>query len=513
MGIKPGGRFAALIKAHPYAFSGIICILFWLLTGGSVRYLNNTGISARAMMFTYMALLLAVIITGIVLKAGKKLDTAGLIWLIAIGGVLARIWFAMYAQTTIPYQHDMGYFDRNPASAVHDNYMFYIYDNWKLPDFDIRGWGQFYHPPLHHFISAVAMRINELIFPGRAGNYEFLMCISLFYSLVTMILLYKIIRFFKFTGSSLVMSFMLVAFYPFLIISAGHINNDPLASMLAIASIYNALRWYKEPGFRRIICVALCIGFAMMSKLSAGLIAVPVAFIFLAALIRAKFKGTRLWMQYLSFAGVVFPLGLWFPLRNFFMWGIPPTYVFDLGNVPSMDLAGYSVAQRLFGSSEVSRSIPFVVFDENYKDFNIFTILFKSSLFDDLDHHDKPVYTLLAMILLWLGLALVIMCVAGLIKAVIRIFKERDVCLASVVILLITELAAIVVFAFKYPLICSENFRYVMPVMVSMVIFAGMCFTKTSKEWRKLLNMICGFVVISFAAMSVVFYMLEPFMW
>ena len=264
-----------------------------------------------------------------------------------------------------------------------------------------------------------------------------------------------------------------------------------------------------KPGFRKIIVVAVCIGLAMMSKLSAGLVAVPVAFIFLAALIRARFKDSKLWLQFLSFAGVVFPMGLWFPIRNLIMWGIPPTYVFDLGKVPSMDLSGYSVFDRLLGTSEVSRSIPFVVFDENNKDFNIFTILFKSSLFDDLDHHDRPVFSLLGIIMLFLGLVLVIMCIIGLVRAVIRVFKEHDVCMASVVILLITELAAIIVFAFRYPLICSSSFRYIMPAMICFVLFIALCFPKSDNEYRRLIQRLAAGVIVLFSTASVVFYAVE----
>ena len=509
MSLKREGKVLPLIKAHPYSISAMICILFWLVTGGTVRFLNNAGISTMAMMVTYIALVVVIIAAGIVLGIRKRLDTSALILLIAAAGILARMWFAMYSMANDPYQHDIGNFDRNPVNAVHDNYIFYLYDNCRLPDFDFRGYGQFYHPPLHHIISAVAMKINSFVFPGRAGNYEFLMCISLFYSLVTMILLYKILRFFKIEGTALVASFMLVAFYPFLIISAGQINNDPLANMFFIAAFYNALRWYERPGYKRIILTAVCIGLAMMSKLSTGLIAVPVGFIFLAGLLRSRFRDKHIWLQFLSFAGIAFPLGLWFPVRNLIRWGIPPTYVFDLGIIPSQDLSGYSLTERLFGTSEASMSIPYVIFDENYKEFNIFTVLFKSSLFDDFDHHDKFGITLIATILLFLGLILVIMFIVGLIKALIRAFRKHDTCLFAVLIMLVTEFASIIVFAFKYPLTCSVNFRYVFPTVICFLLFTALCFPKSGNEYRRLLQKIAMGVIVLFSVTSIAFYACE----
>ena len=44
--------------------------------------------------------------------------------------------------------------------------------------------------------------------------------------------------------------------------------------------------WYKDPELKKIVYVALCIGCAMMTKLSMGLVAFPVAWIFLIRLIR-----------------------------------------------------------------------------------------------------------------------------------------------------------------------------------------------------------------------------------
>ena len=503
------GRIVTLAKEHPYVLSGVICILFWLLTGGSVSFLNKAGITAKTCMIVYLALFGAVIVTGVVLKIRKKLNTSGYIALIAIGGVLARIWFAMYSLTNDAYQHDFGNFDRNPLHAVHDNYIFYIFDNWRLPDFDFRGYGQYYHPPLHHFISAVAMKINEVVFPGREGNYEFLMCISLFYSLVIMILLYKILKLFKFDGVQLICAFALVSFYPFMIVSAGQINNDPLASLFFIAAFYHAILWYREPGFRRIITVAVCIGCAMMSKISAGLIAVPVGFIFLVMLIKKKFRDSRLWLQFLSFAAVVFPLGLWFPIRNYINWKIPPTYVFDLGILPRQDMTVFTPLERLFGLSEVTVTIPFVIFGEDYRDYNIFMILFKSSLFDDFDHHDKELYILLATFMFFLGAAIVAMIIAGLVLMIRRIIREKDPELAAVVLLLVTELASSILFAFKYPLICSVSFRYIFPTVICFTLCMAFCFTKSKNEVVNLLQKIAIGAIACFSLVTVAFYACE----
>ncbi|MBR2523045.1 MAG: glycosyltransferase family 39 protein [Clostridiales bacterium] len=496
-----------LISEHPYIVSGLLCISVWLLTGGST---SVTGINSKTMMVIYITLMALLFIFMAVLAIIKKLDIKAAAIMCAAGGFLARTWYVIYAKTSDIYQHDVGTFDFDMNKAVHDNYILYLLNNHHLPDFDFRGTGQFYHPPLHHAISAAAIKVNSLIFPGRAGDYGFLQCISLFYSLVTLILIYKILKAFGFEKTALICSFALACFYPYLIVSAGHINNDPLANMLVIAAFYNAIKWYREHSFGRIIITAICIGLGMMTKISAGLIAFPVGFIFLAALIKARFRDKKMWLMFLTFAAVVFPLGLWFPVRNYIRWGIPPTYVFDLGIVPNQDLSGYSVADRLFGISPVTSSIPFVVFDINNKDYNIFMTLFKSSLFDEFDHHNSELFVLLAILLTIVALIVMVMIIAGAVKAFIKAVKEKNIELFAVFILMFTELTSCILFAFKYPLICSVNFRYVLPLIICSAVFTATCFDfKSRNEYLSLLTKFMTGAICLFCMASAAFYSCE----
>ena len=504
-----GKNACKLFTGHPYAVCAVICILVWVITGGSTFLIRGYGLSTKAQMIIYIAIMGITVVASVILAVMKKLNVRSGVLLIMAGGFLARLWHVIYATAGEGYQHDFGHFDYNFENAVHDNYMLYILKNASLPNFDFRGTGQFYHPPLHHTISAIAIKINQTIFPSRADNYEFLLCISLFYSLVILILIYRILKLFGFDGMSLIIPMCLASFYPAMIIGAGQINNDPLATLLSIAAFYHAVRWYRERGWKEIISVALCIGFAMMTKLSAGLMAFPVGFIFLAALFKAKGRGKKLWAQYGVFASLVFPLGLWFPVRNYIKWGIPPTYVFDLGIIPNQDLSGYSLLERLFGISEVSLSIPFCVYDVTYKDFNIFMILYKTSLFDDLDHHDKAFFILIATVIFILGMTLILIMATGFVKMIRKIIKERDIEYAAVVILFLTEIISIITFAMKYPLICSVSFRYIFVTVIFATLCLALFFKKTENELAALIQKIGMAFIAVFSLFSVIFYATE----
>ncbi len=494
----------ASVAKHPYIYAGSACFLVWIVTGGSIRLLADYGIPSGLAFGIYLASLAALAAVFAVYLVRKKLTDTVTTAVIMTGGALVRLWYVLMALPNGSFQHDFGYFDYNLEYAVHENYFFYLIYNHALPDFDFRGTGQYYHPPLHYVISAIAVKINSAFFPSRADNYEFLMCISLFYSLAVLILIYKLLKLFEIKGRALHFALLLAAFYPSMIISAVQINNDPLASLLFIAGFYFAVRWYKERKTSQIIITAVCIGCAMMTKISAGLIAVPVGFIFLAALIRSGFKGKKIWSQFGIFALTVFPLGLWFPVRNYIKWGIPPTYVFDLGIVPDQDLSGYSVLQRLFGISEVSLSIPFTVFGEEYKDFNIFMILYKTSLFDDHDLHDRMVPLALATFMFLIGALLMIMLIAGLVKMIMKCRGSIEK--ISVILLLVTEFVSSIIFAFKYPLICSVNFRYIFPVVIAGALSMGMFFEGKDIGSKISLKHIAGGILGCFCLVSVIYY-------
>ena len=90
----------------------------------------------------------------------------------------------------------------------------------------------------------------------------------------------KILDYFEIKGKALAVSLLLIVFCPQMIFLAIQLNNDALAIMLFVASFYLALKWYSEPDLTTILFLALAIGCAMMTKLSMGFVAFPVAWLF-----------------------------------------------------------------------------------------------------------------------------------------------------------------------------------------------------------------------------------------
>ena len=251
----------------------------------------------------------------------RKAIRIAVILLIFLAGFLLRLNYA--AKTDIyTRQHDIG----RIGSSGHIGYIQYICENGRLPDFDVRTKWQFYHPPLHHAVAAVWVKIQTLC---GAELYDAMMGVrwlTTLYSTMTMFVFYRLLRLLGHDGLSLYVPFALIAFHPTFIILAGSVNNDCLAVTLAFTAMYFAVRWYKTRGWGAIIGLGLSIGLAMLTKLSYWYLAPATAVMFLVVLINDKNK-KRVVGQYCAFGAVCVPTGLFWSVRNLIGWGVPMNYV------------------------------------------------------------------------------------------------------------------------------------------------------------------------------------------
>ena len=337
----------------------------------------------------------------------------------------------------------------------------------------------------------------------------------------------KILEHFKIDGKALVFSTLFISFNPHLIYFAIQVNNDPLALMLLFAAFYFALEWYSKPELIKIVIVALCVGCAMMTKLSMGLVAFPVAWIFLSKFIstvkagkeeRGKKKGLKakdLIKQFLVFAVVVFPLGMWFPLRNFIGYGVPFTYVYAIDSSAHMDVWMYSPLQRLLLPSKEILATPFILEGGDINDFNIVLSLVKTGLFDE-RHYDDTYMITIARIFVVAAFVLCAVLIFAAIKGAVRRFKEsgkkifENYGTISLWIMAAVFVVAEFLFCFKYPVACTAAFRYISPVLIPAAFWSG-SMIKMSEEKEagaaiKICTVCLEVLIVISALLSVLFY-------
>ena len=417
--------------------------------------------------------------------AGKEERIIAVATILAVG---IRTFYVLYTGTT-QRQHDMGEFEVYHEMNYHSEYIEYLLNNHKLYDQNITEHWQFYHPPLLHIISAVFFGIYRKIAPSMAHNWDALQSLSLFYSLVTLAVLKRFIDLWNLSKKGKTTAYMVFALLPQFIVFAGALNNDPLAVLFAIASLYLAVLWYNDEkkSFAILMGISVCIGLGMMTKLSAGLIAVPVGFLMVKAFFESKKKLRFVW-QYIVFLLVCAPLGLWYQIRSYILWKVPLTYV----AVPD-----YNYSPGLL--------IPDVPFWERFTafgdgvDYNIISETLNEAVFDGEYYRKHMVLALIGYLLL---ASFTVFTITIVFNFIFVWLKDRNLINLVMTILLVSQLGFYIHFCFAYPYTCTMSFRYIVPTIVAGAYYAG----KSEDKSPRLLGLITKVSVYAVAIFSLALY-------
>lgn len=434
-------------------------------------------------------------------------------------------------------QHDVGEFGDN---ALHTGYIEYLLKNHQIPDFDVRNHWQFYHPPLHHAISAVWIYINESVMSlGFNAARESLQVLTLFYSMCVTISAYRILRFFRLKGWALYIPVTIVSFHPTFILLSGSINNDILATVFIIGAILTTLEWYRERTMTRILKIALCVGLGMMTKISAAIVAPPIALVFLYVFLknRKRDKSVRtpghslicyepnrpqILFQFVCFGVVCIPLGLWFAIRNYLNWGVPFTYVPMMDTNSAQYVGRFSYLFRLtdlsteqFGSPYVHLNVPY---SQGYTEYNPTIALLKSSLFGEWEIIDTNntwlgvLSNVAPAMLFWINICIVFF---SLVAIVYICIKETDP-MRRAGIYFITAWYTITMVSFykmaeDYPFTSTMDFRYISPTVIVGATFIGLFLNRairnSSATTNRITTYFIGAATFVFAATSSLIYL------
>lgn len=450
----------------------------------------------------YLFFLLAVFVVLFVFRQLVNITEPALILLL---GVMLRTSYVLYTAIWTR-QHDVIDFG---VGEGHAGYMEYIFANLSLPTGDPRDKWAFFQPPLHHIISAAWMRFCAhfgLIYRQVQENVQLL---TLFYICSVTILTFFICKELKLKNWGIRVALLIVCFHPALTIMSGSINNDALSLALAILAVYLVILWYRTPSYRLIIMLALSIGLSMMAKLSGGTVAPAVAALFLLKLIKDREHISRYLLQYIVFGIIVFPLGIWWEIKNMIKYNMPFNYIPPVGEQLSA-----SLSSRLFDLRCHSVYPSMISNGDPYDEYNIFLALLKTSLFDDgnLSLESKGI-TLFAVILFVTALVLAVI---SLIATLLIIFDKKNRYGLAFEhrllfgILYITLLISYFSFALGSNNYSAMNFRYIALIIPVEAVFLGI-FTDACKNKQHMIFRLFAATVMIFAVSSASTYILLGF--
>lgn len=529
----PEGMFA-LMRRHPYLLTVILCFLllpFGLadranITAASCIYLGVVfgAISVAAVFLfnlgktrTEKLLLCVTLLAGIVacmliigfvknkayaiafialivaaaavifIKFNYEINDALIIAILIALGIAIRFVYVLYTGV-VDRQHDVGDFT---STVGHAGYIKYWYENGlKLPDFDVRNYWQYYHPPFHHWLMAAMIKLLTMLGVSFEKASEASQILPMLYSSLTMIVSYKLFRMVKLKGTPLIAATAIVCFHPTFIIFGGSFNNDMLLMLFMMGAILWGLRWYREPVMKNIIPLALCIGLGMMTKLSGWMVAPAVAFMFLFILIKNIKKPLKYIGQYAVFGVICVPLGVWWQVRNLIKFKIPLTYVPDLGANNVMYSGNMPLTQRLFSFG--NGQLDFIYGTNTYvgapfNEYNPTLGLFKTAMFDEcakaVNDVNYPQIHVTGPILFWISVVLFLACFICFIVSMIRKSENAN----GIERVYFSLLFAVILFSYysfslAYPLACTFNIRYAMPLIPLCAMGMAMVLQRTTES-------------------------------
>ena len=425
-----------------------------------------------------------------------------------IAGVLIRLTYIAYTPVWCR-QHDVIDFG---AGEGHAAYMEYILSHKALPDFDPRSVWAFFQPPLHHIVSAAWMWINIRLGVSEPHMHKNVQVLPFCYMCILMIFVYAICRELNMKRAGTFVTMLLVSAHPIYILMSGSINNDALSVMLTVIALYVAILWYMYPTTGKIVLLAITIGLAMSAKMSAALLAFPVGAMMLYKIIidTGRFKDKAKIISYIleliPFAIVVVPLGLWWPVRNKMLFGMPMGYIPEVGE----DVAGVGMISRLF---DVRTASPFLYMKSNgfaYDEYNLILATLKSSLFGEGAFANiSPVLTVAGWVLL----------ILAVITVVVKIIAAIGICTSSeagpdtgIKVLLGVSVAAFIIgyvaFALGGGNLSAMDMRYSAAVVSVAAVFAGLMYDRLGVLGRGRIRSVMMTASVLFAASAVTFYIL-----
>lgn len=450
----------------------------------------------------------------VILKNAKtKIQKIGLAGVLGIGALL-RLYYIWATPVIQQRQYDLG--TAVPSDGIftgHLGYIFYLFTNKVLPGFDPREVYQFFHPPLHHIISALWMKFISLFTNDQRLWVESLQVLPFLYSVLIVFIIWQICKKWKLSDGPLLVVMSIVSFHPSLIFMAGSINNDCLSLLFQFLTIWFTLCWYEKRDYKNIIGIALSISLGMITKLSVGMFAIPVGFLFLYVFIKEwkkdGFPIKRL-VQYIVFGLVCIPIGLSWAVRCLIRFDMPLTYVNHLPKESWQYVGNYTFVERFF----IPNPIEFIMnlahgsigFGEN-----VWVQMFRTAALGECDLSSFPFWGK--------GIALLMIAVAFLIAiwsfvTLLRVFvfgKNEKYSVLDLgnrcfwLLCYITLFVSYLNFCYNFPHQCTMNFRYMVPTVLFPAVSAGIWMQNTKKmKCLKVLGILTTvYVLVSFLTVVV----------
>lgn len=472
-------------------------------------------------------------------KVEKRTDRIKMDVILA-AGCLLRLFYVLFS-TIYDRQYDIGMIDLDAGHTVtggHLAYIQYLYENWKLPDFDPTSVYQFNHPPLHHYLCALWMKLCSLFISNTDVLEESIQVVPFVCSLLILWFLLRIAEQFELTEKAKRFVMLLFCFHPALVLLSGSVNNDCMSLMFTVMCVYYTILWSRFPTAHNILKLAVSIALGMLTKQSVAQMAFPIAAVMLWMLVRSLDNGRdcrarsvestrnaaipvvpvkKLLGQYVLFGVVSIPLGMSFYIRNRIQFHMPLVWIYTLpedswqytGNVPVLNRFLFPVPSEML---------------DNLRQFklgcgyNVWMQIIRTSVLGEWDMADVGrSVKVLAVLLMLVGALLALAAWMAFIRVFVVRAKRFGIDSASRILFVVgyfVHLLLYLKFAYDYPQECSMHFRYMEIELLFPAIALAFIWqegTKEQLEMRRREGGATGHSAVKRAISQVLFVLLLAF--
>ena len=417
----------------------------------------------------------------------RRLRVPAVPLVILICGIALRVAFTESLPSPSKFGHDVD---------GHVAYVQYIVENVSIPGAE-DCW-TCYHPPVYFTAVAPAWKLSGLF--NMTGD-EALQMVSLFFSFIILIMGFFVLQKWL-SGTTLNIATLLWAFWPVMIISCSRIGNDQLFYLFHIVCLWGSVMYAKERSGKHLLVAAIASLLAIWTK-STGAISVGVcvlAFLF----------------------GYFGPVG-WVRLRKTEIVSIAVILVTIVGYVAHMVVSdgglvanvnslhhglkvGNDWVNFLYVDLQQMLAHPFVnAWDDDLGRQYFLNYMMKTSLFGEFVLLRKGAGVVFAEAV---NVSFLVLLVYG-----IRGFWKKEVSRRSLLFTaqFLAFVLALAFLRFKHPFSCSNDFRYIAPVLLSVVPFMAMGVTVPGSSPKSRFLGIAAALVFAVCSVMTLFYVMGSF--
>lgn len=380
-----------------------------------------------------------------------------------IGAVLLRVLVLFYTPYSLRTYDVQGHLD----------YIEYLLKHFFMPAKNA-GW-MFYHPPLYYYLAAIVARVVMLFTQDKQILYKILQFFSLILNIGFLISAVEIFReVFGSLGSRLGkrlepvwIAVAIFLFWPGGVIHAVRIGNDSLQYLMASLSLLFFIKWQKGQGQREFYLAFLFGALGMLTKTNTILLFALLGIYYLVFLARTHNPLSR-WKEVVVL-GVLSLAVLIGGFRVSFSSFSPksPQIVANANGLDKRLLVGNRAQNFLYFDLRTYINEPFVSPWDDKTGRNYFwNYLLKTSLFGEFSQEDKTLSNI-AVVLSWLALLMVMYMLIGMVLQSRKRFFKNLVLWSYFGMLLIGA----VIFRVIYPYSSSNDFRYILPILIPFSVF------------------------------------------